>query len=112
MDSKKIALVSFLIGLIILSVGFIVFFQRAQNHKSELLTDQLATPKVVDDKINNSASAKPQEKVFTEEQIQQKINEMKTQLSNSKNAKKSVYTDEELYFLGNPRQAAIDELKK
>ncbi len=114
MNERKIALVVFLIGLILLSIGFIIFFGQSQSRRNNLKTDVLTAAPAAQDKLNNQPAStqapSKTEPTFTEEQINQKI-EATRQTINEQSRNRAL-TDQELYFLSFPREAAIKELKK
>ena len=110
MDTKKIALIIFLIGVVFLSAGFIIFYSRGQGKKSELRTESLNTPKAQEAERKINEQKQTQEKVVTEEQITQKIEETRQQINQK--PKGAALSDSDLEFIGSPREAVIKELKK
>jgi len=112
MNFKKIALIVFLIGLIILSIGFIIFVSREQGRKNNLQTKILFEPRSGEaDKLENNQKNNPAlAPIPSEEAIQTTIQETKQQISQE--AEGRAFTDEELFFISNPRQAAIDKINK
>jgi hypothetical protein len=114
MNSKRIALIVFLIGLVLLAVGFVIFFSQSMTRKNNLQTNLLKAPLSADQAANNqghkNSTANPAApKVFTDEQINQKIEATKQQINQQ--AKNRALTDSELYFLSAPRAAAIKALQ-
>jgi hypothetical protein len=114
METRKIALIIFLAGLIFLSLGAIVYVIRQKSADNNLQTAKLAVPPAAvkpgtADSAAGSGLVTKEGKPITEEQITAKIAEKQTAISRKTSAKQ--YTDDELMFLSSPRQAAISELK-
>ncbi len=114
MNSKKIALIIFLISLIFLSLTAVVYISRQRDGDKNLQTSRLATPPTEPAKnfIKSATSTGLVTKdgqPITEEQIVAKIEAKKKQIKQE--AKGRAYNDEELLFIGSPRQAAISDLK-
>jgi predicted Holliday junction resolvase-like endonuclease len=110
MDTKKVALIIFLIGVVFLSAGIIIFYSREQGKKNELRIESLNTPKTQEAEKRINEQKQVQEKVITEEQITQKIEETRQQINQK--PKGTALSDSDLEFIGSPREAAIKELKK
>jgi hypothetical protein len=114
METRKIALIIFLVALIFLSLGAIVYVARQKSAGNNLQTAKLAAPlpaanQGVTGAAGNNGLVAESGKPITEEQITAKIAEKQTAISRKTSAKQ--YTDDELMFLSSPRQTAISELK-
>jgi len=116
METRKIALIIFLISLIFLSLGIVVYVARQRSEVNTLQTNKLSTP-VNKGNIGASNNATGSAGIvtnsgqpITEEQIQAKIEVKKAQITQE--AKGRAYTSEELFFIASPRQAVISELEK
>lgn len=118
METRKIALIIFLISLIFLSLGVVVYVARQRSEVNTLQTNKLSTPvgQTTPKASNNSNTASSTDvvnnegKPITEEEIKAGIEAKKAQIS--KEAKGRDYTSEEINFMLFPRQVVIDELKK
>jgi hypothetical protein len=114
MNNRRVALVIFLIALILLSAGFIVFFSRQISRKSTLQTNLLKTAPAgtatTSQAAKNSAAAKPAPATFTDAQINAKIAATKQQINSA--SKGRSLTDDELYFLSFPKEAALQKLQQ
>lgn len=113
MGTKKIALIIFLIALILLSIGFVIFATRnSKNSLNPGALNQSAIQENLDNQVpDNPAKEGPAAHIqFTDEQIEQKIEEKKQIISEQ--AKDRPFTDDELYFLSFPEEAAVEELKR
>ncbi len=110
MDTKKISLIIFLVGLIIISIGFIIFFNRESSRKSNLRANTLITPKTSKQIEASPQATKGQQPTITEEQINQAIQAKRQQINTQ--AKGRALTDQELEFIGSPRETVIKDLSK
>ena len=109
MSARKIALIIFLIGLIVLSIGLIVAFNRNQSRQANLQADKLNQPPAAtanNQPVKSAASGGQ----LTEQEIQQKIDAKKAEIKAA--AKGRAYNNEELFFLSFPREAVLQEAKK
>jgi|GEM_PF-6783197 len=110
MDIKKLSLIIFLLCVILLSVGIIVFIGREQSRQRNLRLSAWQTPPLAENALNNQKAANPAAAPnFTEEQIRKKIDDKKQQIGAS--SKGRTLTDDELYFLSFPREAAVKDLQ-
>lgn len=126
METRKIALIIFLVSLIFLSLGVIVYVARQRSEISSLQTTKLALPNAKSKIISvNNATDTPETTsntsettvvtkdgkpiTITEEQIKAKIEAKKAQISQQ--SKGRAYTSSELYFISFPREAVVSELE-
>lgn len=117
METRKIASIIFLVSLIFLSLGMVVYIVRQRSVASNLQSQKLSSPPASSNSgnLDNSATASStgivtkEGKSVTEEQIQTKIVEKQNEIKKKTSAKE--YTNDELIFLSAPRQAVINELK-
>lgn len=115
METRKIALIIFLVGLIFLSLGAIVYVARQRSEVNNLQTGKIAASPAVSSgdsaaKAGDSGLVTAEGRPISEEQITAKIEATKAQISQK--AKGRDYTSEEISFMLFPRQTAINELKK
>lgn len=115
METRKIALIIFLIALIFLALGVIVYVARQRAEVKNLQTGKISVPVGVSGNkaattTGNTGVVTKEGKPITEEQINAKIEATKAQISQG--AKGRAYTSDELFFISSPRKAAISELQK
>jgi hypothetical protein len=126
METRKIALIIFLVSLIFLSLGVIVYVARQRSEINSLQTTKLTlpdtkskinpvnnttgTPEISSDTGGTAVVTKDGKSItITEEQIKAKIEAKKAQISQQ--AKGRAYTSSELYFISFPREAVVSELE-